>query len=173
MLCPRCRQSNSVEEQDTDWFCHACSVHFNENTQVIRPITKDSIWVEFRGAGSLVRIVDVLGDTFNPSTPIRYQLESFPDTPPSVMLAEDFRYYFRPKKNSKPQKAVSPPCKVGEEWESDQGIVYAILEVSKAGDVFLVPIDADHQSFWVKGQDFLRLFRQFIRPTDFNRLLDE
>lgn len=151
-------------------FCHACSMRFNGYTQVIRPVVSDSIWVEV-GTGSLVRVLEVAGDSFDPLTLIRYRSD-LEDTAPRIMLAEDFRFYFRPKKNPKPPKAVTPPCKVREEWESQAGAIYTILHVNGDGDVFMVSVDADHLSFWVKGQDFVRMFTKFHRPTDYERLLD-
>ena len=172
MLCPRCKQGSSVQEEEGHQFCHACSIRFNNSTQVIRPILPESIWVEL-GTGNLVRVLDVGGDSFDPSTPIRYKTDLYASSPPSVMLAEDFRFYFRPRKDPKPPKAIQPGCKVLEEWESKTGLIYTVLHVNRDGDVFLVAADADHLSFWVKGQDFVRMFTRFNRPTDYERLLDD
>jgi len=89
------------------------------------------------------------------------------------MLAADFRYYFRPRKNTKPPRAVTPPCRIGEEWESPRGGVYTILHVNVDGDVYMVSSDDNHLSFWVKGHDFVRMFSKFQRPTHYERLLDD
>jgi hypothetical protein len=153
-------------------YCHACSFDFNDTTQVIRPVAVESIWIEV-GTGSLVRVMEISGDPFDPSTPIRYKIDSDPDTTTRVMLAEDFRYYFRPKKNPKPPKAVTPHCKIGEEWESTNGGIYAILHLNKDGDVYMAATDNPRLSFWVKGHDFVRMFSKFIRLTDYTRLLGD
>lgn len=176
MRCPRCNQESSVEPQGEAnlhggrWACHACSLTFFESTQVFRPISTGSKWVE-RGSGTLVTVLSVTGDSFDPGSAIRYQQGS--DDVPKVMLAQDFRFYFRVHQVARP-KATCPPCRVGEEWESKSGQIYTVLDVDpKDGSVHVLREGVYHRSFWIEGSNFGNDFHRFERRTDFSRLLDD
>jgi len=169
MRCPRCEQEGSVERQGNAWACRACPLTFSESTQVFRPILKGARWVE-RATGQLVAVLDVQGDSFDPKSPVRYQAE---DEPSRIMLAEDFRYYFRAH-DPPPFKVVPLPCRAGEEWEAKSGQLYMILDIDpKQGKVHILRDGLNHVSFWVDGRFFLDEFRRFERRTDFSRLLDD
>lgn len=172
MRCPRCGQESSVEQEHTFYLCRACSFRFRENTQVIRPILPDTVWVE-RGTGTLVRVLGLEGDSFDPSTAVRYQVNGHTNEPSHAMLMPDFRYYFRPQEARPLATKVDVPCRVGEEWESLSGRVYLILDISKDGMIHITPVEEGSKSFLVCGSDFTRQFNRFLRKTDYSRLLED
>ena len=166
MLCPRCEQDQTTESRGRFWICLACALQFTECTRVIRPIERGSIWVE-RGSGSIVTVMEVDGDSFDPLTSIRYTDEANRN----VMTAEDFRYYFRLREGRQREVSYRPPCKPHEEWES-LGNLYLVLEVLD-DSVHVVPANGSPTSFWIRGIDFERQFRKFQRRTDYARLLED
>lgn len=173
MWCPRCLQENSVEPQGAAWFCRGCSLRFTEHTQVVRPLIRDGLWVE-RGTGHLVRVLQLDSDPFDPTGAVWYQYEANPLDVSQAMLAQDFRYYFRPHVEDGRGSPTSLPCKPLEEWSSAEGTVYLVLDVDEqAGQVHVVPLGGGHRSFRVAAADFLRQFRRFQRVTDYARLLEE
>ena len=171
MRCPRCGQESSVEQEHTFYFCRACSFRFRENTQVIRPILPDTVWVE-RGTGTLVRVLGLEGDSFDPSTAVRYQVNGHTGEPSHAMLMPDFRYYFRPQEARPIPTTSVAPCKAGEEWESLSGRLYLILDV-RDEMIHIAPTEESLKSFLIPGSDFERQFLPFYRKTDFSRLLDD
>lgn len=167
MRCPRCEQEASVERHATTWSCRACAITFTESTQVISPIERGSTWVE-RGTGDLVTVMDVEGDSFDPYATVRYS----DDESRNVMVAQDFRFYFR-RHGKQAATRVPLACKPREEWEAS-GRVYTILAVDHEGSaVHVVAAEGSWRSFWIRAPDFVRSFRRFARRTDFARLLDD
>jgi hypothetical protein len=171
MHCPRCDQENSVESRTPSWICVACNIAFTESTQVIRPLTKDSIWVE-KGTGTRVRILELDGDPFDLTTAVKYQTDSY-DECSRVMLANDFRFYFKSVRHKAATTRTPIVCRPKEEWESVAGIVYVVLQVNETEQtVHVVPVDSS-QSFWIKSDDFDRQFKRLERRSDYARLLGD
>ena len=172
MHCPRCGQENSVESRTPSWICIACNIAFTESTQVIRPLMKDSVWVE-KGTGTQVRILDLHGDPFDVSTAVKYQAEAYAECA-RVMLASDFRFYFKPTQHNKVVATKTPiVCCPKEEWESVAGIVYVVLQVNEVEQTVQVVPAGTTQSFWIKSDDFARQFKRLERRSDYARLLGD
>lgn len=171
MLCPRCYRGANVVEADTSWSCPSCRIFFTQATQVVRPIAVNSIWVE-RATGATFRVIEAKGDTFDPLTPIRYRTDVH-EEPPRAMLAEDFRFYFRPR-DAFVKAPFVPPCNPTEEWESEAGVAYVVIGVDpNDGIVHVTPATGSHVTFKMRGLDFVEQFRKVHRRSDYERLLTD
>lgn len=176
MRCPRCETDDAVEgtttqdRRGTVWVCHACNISFTPTAQVIRPLKKDSLWVE-KGSGTRVRVLDVDGDPFGTLTIVRYQAEAYQESI-HTMTALDFRVYFRIHKPQKHRSVMQAPCREGEEWESRAGVSYRVLTVDALeGIVQVTASEHDPQAFWVRFDDFTAEFQRVTRETDYTKLL--